>query len=47
MVVANNQINNNKKYTSNTGDFNRHADTAVQCGVHRPTERIRGFMGSH
>jgi hypothetical protein len=24
-----------------------HADTAVQCGVHRPMERIRGFMQSH
>jgi hypothetical protein len=29
MVVANNQNNNNKKYTSNAGNFDRHADTAV------------------
>jgi hypothetical protein len=47
MVVANNKIDGNKKYTSNAGNFDGHADTAVQCGVHRPMERIRGFMQSH
>jgi hypothetical protein len=47
MVVANNKINGDKKYTSNTGDFDGHADTAVQCGAHCPMECIRGFMGSH
>jgi hypothetical protein len=47
MVVTNNQINNNKKYMSNSGNFNCHADTAVQCGVHCPMERVRGFMQSH
>jgi hypothetical protein len=47
MVVANNQINDNKKYTSNTGNFDCHADTAVQWGAHCPMEHIRGFMQSH
>jgi hypothetical protein len=44
MVVANNEINGDKKYTSNAGDFDGHADTAVQCMAHRPMECIRGFM---
>jgi hypothetical protein len=47
MVVANNYINGDKKYTSNAGNFNGHADTTVQCGVYLPMERICGFMGSH
>ncbi len=47
MVLANNKIDGDKKYTSNAGNFDGHADTAVQCGVHRPMERIRGFMRSH
>jgi hypothetical protein len=47
MVVANNEIKGDKKYTSNAGNFDGHADTAVRCGVHRPMERIRGFMQSH
>ena len=47
MVVANNQIDKNKKYMSNAGDFDCHADTAVQCGAHRRMERIHGFMQSH
>jgi hypothetical protein len=47
MVVANNEIDGNKKYTSNAGDFDGHADTSVRCGVHRPMECIRGFMYSH
>jgi hypothetical protein len=29
MVVANNEINGNKKYTSNAGNFDGHADTVV------------------
>jgi hypothetical protein len=44
MIVANNKINGNKKYTSNAGNFDGHADTAVRCGVHHPIEHIRGFM---
>jgi hypothetical protein len=47
MVVANNEINNYKKYTSNAGNFDGHVDTTVQCGVHCPMECIRGFMQSH
>jgi hypothetical protein len=47
MVVANNEIDGDKKYTSNAGDFDGHADTAVRCGAHRPMERICGFMQSH
>jgi hypothetical protein len=47
MVVANNKINGDKKYTSNAGNFDGHADTAVQCRAHRSMECIRGFMQSH
>jgi hypothetical protein len=47
MVVANKKINDDEKYTSNAGNFDRHADMAVQYGVHCPMERIRGFMQSH
>jgi hypothetical protein len=47
MVVANNKINGDKKYKSNTGNFNGHADMAVQCQAHCPMERIHGFMRSH
>jgi hypothetical protein len=36
-----------KKYTSNAGNFNGHADTVVQCRAHRPTDCICGFMQSH
>jgi hypothetical protein len=44
MVV---KIIDDKKYTSNAGDFEGHAYTVVQCGAHRPMERIRGLMRSH
>jgi hypothetical protein len=47
MVVANNKIGGDKNYTSNSGNFDGHADTAVQCRAHCPMERIRGFMRSH
>ncbi len=47
MVVANNKIDGDKKYTSNAGDFDGHANMAVWCGAHRLMERIRGFMQSH
>jgi hypothetical protein len=47
MVVFKNEINDGKKYMSNAGDFKGHAYTVVQCGVHCPMERIRGFMQSH
>ncbi len=29
------------------GNFDGHADTAVQCRAHCPMERINGFMQSH
>jgi hypothetical protein len=47
MVVANNEINGDKKYTSNVSNFDGHADTVVQCGTHCLMEHIRGFMRSH
>jgi hypothetical protein len=47
MVVAKNEIDGDKNYTSNAGDFKDHADTVVQCGAHFPMECIRGFMRSH
>jgi hypothetical protein len=47
MVVANNEINGDKNYMSNAGNFDGNVDTAVQCGVHRPMERIHGFMRSY
>jgi hypothetical protein len=47
MVVVNKEIDSDKKYTSNAGNFDGHVDTAVQCGAHRLMERIRGFMQSH
>jgi hypothetical protein len=47
MVVANNKIDGNKKYTSNAGNFDGHPDRVVQCKVHCPMERIRSFMRSH
>jgi hypothetical protein len=47
MVVANNKIDGDKKYTSNAGNFDGHENTAVKCGVHCPMEHIRGFMLNH
>jgi hypothetical protein len=47
MVAANNEIDGDKKYTSNAGNFDGHADMVVRCGAHRPMERIHGFMQSH
>jgi hypothetical protein len=44
MVVANNEIDGNKKYTSNAGNFDGHMDMAVQCGAHCLMEHICGFM---
>jgi hypothetical protein len=47
MVVSINNIKDDKKYTSNAGNFDCHADTVVQCWAHPPLKRIRGFMQSH
>jgi hypothetical protein len=45
--MGNNEINNNKKHTSNAGNFDYHADAAVRCGAHRPMKHIPGFTRSH
>jgi hypothetical protein len=47
MAVVNNKNQWRQKYASNAGNFDRHADTAVQCGAHYLIEPIRGFMQSH
>jgi hypothetical protein len=47
MVVVKNKIDDDKKYMSNAGNFEGHAYTVVQCGVHRLMECICGFMQSH
>jgi hypothetical protein len=47
MVVVKNEINDDKKYTSNAGNFKGHVYTVVQCKAHHPMERIHGFMQSH
>jgi hypothetical protein len=47
MVGVKNKIDDDKKYTSNAGNFEGHAYTVVQCGAHCPMERIYGFMQSH
>jgi len=41
------RIGNNKKCRRIDGNFNCHADAAVQCGAHRPMEHIPGFTRSH
>ncbi len=47
MVVANNQIYDNKKCRQIAGNFDGHADAAVWCGTHRPMEHIPGFTRRH
>ena len=47
MVLANNQIDNNKSYTSIAGNFDPHADASVRCGAHQPMGHILGFIRSH
>jgi hypothetical protein len=47
MVVVKNEIDDDKKYTSNAGNFIHHADMVVRCGAHRLMECICGFMRSH
>jgi hypothetical protein len=46
-VVGDNGINNEDKGRERAGDFDHHADAAVQCRVHHPMERILGFTRSH
>jgi hypothetical protein len=45
--MGDNKIDDNKKYTSNAGNFGCHADAAVQCRVHPPMWHIPGFTKSH
>jgi hypothetical protein len=47
MVVGDNEIDDNKKYTSNAGHFDDHADAAVQHRSHCLIENIQGFTESH
>ncbi len=44
MVTANNKIDGHKKYMSNAGDFNCHADAGVQCRAHSP---MKHFLQLH
>jgi hypothetical protein len=46
-VLCKQIISNDKKCRRIAGDFDHHADAAVQCGVHRPMEHIQGFTRSH
>jgi hypothetical protein len=43
MVVANNEIDDHKKCRQIAGNFDGHADVAVQCVVHPPMAQIQGF----
>jgi hypothetical protein len=47
MVVGDNGIYDNKKCRKSAGDFDHHADVAVQCGAHHPMEHILGLTRSH
>jgi hypothetical protein len=47
IIVGNNEIIDNQKYTSNAGNFDCHADAAVGFEVHRLMEHIPGFTRSH
>jgi hypothetical protein len=42
-VMGNNKIKDAIKCRKISGDFDRHADAAVQCGAHLPMEHIQGF----
>ena len=46
MVIGDVKINNSKKYTSNAGNFDCHADVAVRCGLNCPMDHIPGFTRS-
>ena len=40
-------VNNGKKYTRFTGNFEDHADALLQFGAHRRIEHNQGFTRSH
>ena len=46
MVTANNKINGNKKYMSNAGNFDCHADATAGCRVHCLMKHTPGFTRS-
>jgi hypothetical protein len=46
MIMGDNEIDDNNKYTSNAGDFDCDVDAAVQCGLHRLMDHIPGFTRS-
>jgi hypothetical protein len=41
------QNEQDKKYTSNAGDFDHHVDVVMRCGVHCTMENISIFIRSH
>jgi hypothetical protein len=45
--VCKQKITNDKKCREIAGNFDHHADAAVQCKMHCPTEHILGFTRSH
>jgi hypothetical protein len=47
MVLADNEFNDKEKCRQIAGNFDSHADAAVQCKMHRPMEHIPGFTRSH
>jgi hypothetical protein len=47
MVVGTIDINDDKKCRPIAGNFDHHADVAVQCGAQRPLEHIQSFTRSH
>jgi len=47
MVVANKEINNDKKCRQIAGHFDDHVDAAVQCRAHCPMVHTPSFTRSH
>ncbi len=47
IIMGDSEINDNKKNTSNAGNFDGHGDAPVQCRAHLPIEHILGFTWSH
>jgi hypothetical protein len=41
------EINDNKKYTLNAGNYDCRVDVAVRCWAHRPMDHIPGFTRSN
>ena len=46
-IMCKQQIEDNKKCRQIAGNFDCHADAAVQCGAHSPMKHIQGFTQSH